>query len=245
MTTQIRKNPRPRYDEGCLGAHALNVIGDRWALLVVRELMFAPKRFQMIRAGLPGVTASVLTQRLHQLAGGGIVTHDGDRYALTPVGRALHPLLIELCRWALLLPGHDPRRFISITALMISISATVDPARAAGLGLRAGFRDGHEGFDVTLDAQGRPQVRATRQVGGDFLLEGSGNDLAMALYGPLPVAGLAAAGQLALHGDTAAAQKFVDLFSLAPQTGCQIGSQTRSSSESPEVTAQTPGLSST
>ena len=44
-----------RYDEGCLGAHALNLIGDRWALLVVRELMFQPKRFQMIRAGLPGV----------------------------------------------------------------------------------------------------------------------------------------------------------------------------------------------
>ena len=65
--TDTEKISRLRYDEGCLGAHALNLIGDRWALLVVRELMFQPKRFQMIRAGLPGITASVLTQRLAQL----------------------------------------------------------------------------------------------------------------------------------------------------------------------------------
>src|SRR3546814_7132827 len=66
MTTE-RKTTSIRYDEGCLAAHALNLIGDRWALLVVRELMFAPKRFQMIRAGMPGITASVLTARLAQL----------------------------------------------------------------------------------------------------------------------------------------------------------------------------------
>src|SRR3546814_9400057 len=65
MTTE-RKTTSIRYDEGCLAAHALNLIGDRWALLVVRELMFAPKRFQMIRAGMPGITASVLTARLAQ-----------------------------------------------------------------------------------------------------------------------------------------------------------------------------------
>ena len=142
--TEPGKNPRLRYEEGCLGAHALNLVGDRWALLVVRELMFAPKRFQMIRAGLPGITASVLTQRLSQLAQAGVVAHDAvlGTYALTEAGRALHPVLRELCRWALLMPGHDPRMFISITALMISISATVDAARfcRGKRGSRSSFR---------------------------------------------------------------------------------------------------------
>lgn len=236
--TSNEKTPRLRYEEGCLGAHALNVIGDRWALLVVRELMFQPKRFQMIRAGLPGVSASVLTQRLGQLAQAGVVAHDDvlASYGLTDLGRALHPLLCELCRWAVLVPGHDPRRFISISALMISISATVDPGRAAGLALRGGFLAGREGYEVTLAPSGLPQVRAMREPAGDFLLTGSGNALAAAIYGPGPQA-LAAAGLIGLRGDRAAAQEFTGLFSLRPQAS--------SSSASPEVSVQVPGVSST
>ena len=203
-----------RYQEGCLGAHALNLIGDRWALLVVRELMFQPKRFQMLRTGLPGITASVLTQRLAQLIRDGVVAHDDmlGLYALTDAGRALHPVLRELCRWALIQPGHDPRLFISISALMISISATVDAA-AAGSPLRAGFLSGKEGFEVIFSPKGAPLVTAMRAPQGDFLLEGSGNALAAAIYGPGPQA-VAAAGMIRLHGDADAAQRFAGLFSL-------------------------------
>lgn len=206
-----------RYEEGCLGAHALNLIGDRWALLVVRELMFQPKRFQMIRAGLPGITASVLTQRLGQLAQVGVVTHDDvlGLYALSDAGRALHPVLRELCRWALIMPGHDPRLFISLSALMISISATVDAGRAAGAHLRGAFVTGKEGYEVIFSPKGAPLVTAMRAPQGDFLIEGSGNALAAAIYGPGPQA-VAGAGMIALHGDTDAAQQFTDLFSLTP-----------------------------
>ena len=237
--TNLSQHPRIRYNEGCLGAHALNLIGDRWALLVVRELMFAPKRFQMIRAGLPGITASVLTQRLNQLGHAGIVDHNSvlGLYSLTAAGLALHPVLTELCRWALHVPGHDPQRFISISALMISISATVNRARAVNFRLPAGIRCGHESFIVTFPTQGEPQVRASRHAQGVFVLEGSGNDLAAAFYGPVPVADMAVGGRVALHGDNAAAQEFVDLFSLAAQIS--------PSSESPEVMEHTPGLSST
>jgi hypothetical protein len=157
-------------------------------------------------------------------------------YSLTDLGRALHPTLTELCRWALLLPGHDPKKFISISALMISISATVDRARAAASPLRAGFLSGTEGFEVVLSADGLPQVRAARVPTGDFVLEGSGNALAAAVYGPPPAA-LAAAGRIALHGDVAAAQEFTSFFSVTPQT--------RSSSDSPEEIVQAPAASST
>ena len=87
-----------------------------------------------------------------------------------------------------------------------------------------------------LGAAGAPQVVTAREPRGDFLLEGTGNALAAAVYGPGPVT-LAGAGLVSLRGDKAAAQAFTDLFSLRPQT--------RSSSASPEDSAQVPGLSST
>ena len=66
--TKRLKGPQHRwYDDACGTAHALDLVGERWALLVMRELMFGPKRFSDLRAGLPGISANVLTQRLEGL----------------------------------------------------------------------------------------------------------------------------------------------------------------------------------
>lgn len=208
-------SPRLRYDEGCLAAHALNLIGDRWALLVVRELMFAPKRFRMIRAGLPGVTASVLTGRLAQLVQAGVVRHD-DRlgiYALTDTGRALLPVLEALCVWALMVPGHDPRRFISPSALMISMGVNVVPGCALH-DARAGFDFGDEAFVMRLTG-GKVQTCAVAQPDAPFVLSGSGNTLAMAVYGTVPLQDLIAEGIVSMTGDVDAAGAFVRCFRLA------------------------------
>ncbi|AUH34565.1 winged helix-turn-helix transcriptional regulator [Paracoccus tegillarcae] len=214
--TKQGDTPRIRYDEGCLAAHALNVIGDRWALLVARELLFAPKRFQAIRAGLPGITAGVLTQRLAQLTEAGVVTHDPALgiYGLTPSGQALHPVLIALCHWGSQHDGHDPRRFISPTALMISMTAKIDHAAARGTGLTAAFDMGREGFVMRIAQDGSALVAPSQQPEGDFLLRGTGNNLAVAVYGPVPIARLAQGEAVALAGDAGAAQRFIDLFSL-------------------------------
>lgn len=218
MTIQ-GETPRIRYDEGCLAAHALNVIGDRWALLVARELMLAPKRFQAIRAGMPGITAGVLTQRLAQLAEAGVVTHDADLgvYGLTPSGKALHPVLMALCHWGSQHQGHDPRRFISPTALMLSMCAKIDRRAALGQGVVAAFDLEREGFELRIAADGALAVTASRKPEGDFLLRGNGNVLARAVYGSEPVARLAAQGVIGLIGDATRAQGFVDLFSLKNQ----------------------------
>lgn len=213
MTDQ-GNTPRIRYDEGCLAAHALNLVGDRWALLVVRELMFAAKRFQMIRAGLPGITASVLNGRLAQLAQAGVVVHD-DRlglYGLTDAGRGLLPVLESLCRWALLVPGHDPARFISPSALMISMGVTLIPDSATDA--VAGFDFGGEAFEVRVQT-GRLHTSAVARPDAAFMLTGHGNLLAKAVYGPAPIAALLATGGLRADGDMTAAQGFVDLFRLA------------------------------
>ncbi|SIS57820.1 transcriptional regulator, HxlR family [Paracoccus saliphilus] len=207
---------RIRYDEGCLAAHALNVVGDRWALLVVRELMFAAKRFQVIRSGLPGISAGVLTQRLTQLETAGVARHDPNTgaYQLTESGRDLLPVLQAIGRWGAKHPGHDPRRFISPTALMVSMTAMVDQAAAQGRHITAGFRSHHEGFVMRLTGDGAARVEATQEIEADFVLEGDGNNLAAAVYGPTPLKDLATAGTITLTGHVAAAQRFVKLFSL-------------------------------
>lgn len=210
--------PRIRYDEGCLAAHALNLIGDRWALLVVRELMFAPKRFQMLRAGLPGITAGVLDGRLTQLAGAGILTHDArlGLYDLTEAGRRLLPVLEALCHWALTVPGHDPRKFISPSALVISMGVNLIRDRATDKSLVAGLDFGREAFELRLSERGIVS-RAVRQPRAEFVLKGSGNALASAIYGPRPLAALVEEGFVSAEGDLEAAQEFIDLFRLAPQ----------------------------
>jgi len=215
---KIPQMAQVRYDEGCLGAHALNLIGDRWALLVARELMFAPKRFQMIRAGLPGITASVLTARLGQLAGAGVVEHDArlGLYALTDAGRALLPVLEALCRWALVVPGHDPSRFISPTALMISMGVTLVPDLAQGRTGLAGFDFGSEAFEMRM-AGGRVVVTPVTRPDAPFVLSGNGNQQAIAVYGPAPVASLVAGGVIGVAGHMAAADDFLSCFRLEPQ----------------------------
>ena len=216
--TAIGMNPRLRYDEGCLAAHALNVVGDRWALLVVRELMLRPKRFQGIRAGLPGITAGVLARRLAQLAASGVVQHDADlgTYTLTASGRALRPVLLALCDWGIRHPGHDPGRFISPTALTLSMAARVDRTAARGSGLVAGMASGRESFTLRLDDRGELVATPGLDPDRQFTLTGDGNALARAAYGPRPLSELADAGLVALQGDAAAAQAFVDLFQLRP-----------------------------
>ncbi|MDR2987928.1 MAG: helix-turn-helix transcriptional regulator, partial [Nocardiopsaceae bacterium] len=100
-----------QYDDPCGIARALDVIGDRWALLVVRELVFGPKRFAQLRSGLHGVSPNVLSQRLRDLEGAGVVRRamlappaSVAVYELTDRGRALEPVLLELGRWG----SHEP-----------------------------------------------------------------------------------------------------------------------------------------
>ncbi|MFU8865221.1 MAG: winged helix-turn-helix transcriptional regulator [Rhodobacterales bacterium] len=206
---------RLRYDEGCLAAHALNLIGDRWALLVIRELMFTPKRFSLIRAGMPGITASVLTSRLSQMTEAGVLLHD-DRlglYELTAAGKAALPVLEALCHWALCVPGHDPTRFISPSALMISMGAMLRRDMDQSAEATVGFAFTSEAFTMQLGGQ-RVLTEAVRHSDAPVVLSGNGNQLAAAVYGPQPLTQLVAAGVVGVTGDIALGQAFVDRFRL-------------------------------
>ena len=93
---------RRSYGDPCGIARALDLIGERWALLIVRELAFGPKRFTDLRGGLAGASPNVLAQRLRELESGGVIrrhTAGASAYELTDRGRQLHPILLQLGRW--------------------------------------------------------------------------------------------------------------------------------------------------
>src|SRR6201995_1517910 len=109
MTRNVRT-----YDHFCLVARALERVGDRWSLLVIRDLLTGAKRFTDLMDRLGGITPKTLSQRLRELDDAGIVTADrqpGRRevwYRLTPAGADLRPVLDALSRWGLQRPGRSP-----------------------------------------------------------------------------------------------------------------------------------------
>src|SRR4249919_2386031 len=114
--TRRLKAPQHRwYGDACATAHALDLVGERWALLVMRELIFGPKRFSDLRASLPGISANVLTQRLEGLEQSGLVARRrlpppaaAQVYELTEWGYESEPIFQALGRWASRSPLHDP-----------------------------------------------------------------------------------------------------------------------------------------
>lgn len=88
------------YGQFCGVARSLDVVGDRWSLLIVRELLARPCRFTDLRTGLPGIARNLLAERLRSLQKAELVTREDDRYILTDRGRALQPVLRELVRWS-------------------------------------------------------------------------------------------------------------------------------------------------
>jgi DNA-binding HxlR family transcriptional regulator len=211
---------RRRYDDACGTAHALDLIGERWALLVMRELMLGPKRFSDIRADLPGISANVLTQRLEGLEAAGLLIRrrlpppaSAQVYELTQWGYEAEPIVQVLGRWAARSPDHDPTLPLSPVSLMLSFRTMFDAERAKGIDARIGFRLGAETFMLRL-AGGRIETRRGPIEDADLVFTGSATAVAAAVYGGVSFDALEAEGALSLEGDRALARRFATLFPL-------------------------------
>jgi DNA-binding HxlR family transcriptional regulator len=212
-----------RYDDACGTAHALDLVGERWALLVMRELMLGPKRFSDLRADLPGISANVLTQRLEGLEASGLLVRrklpppaSTQVYELTDWGYEAEPIVQSLGRWAARSPAHDPTLPISATSIMLSFRTMFDAERAKGFDAEVGFRLGSETFRATI-AAGLFQAGRGEAEAADAVFTGSAAALAAAVYGGQPLDALAEAGALVTRGDRATAERFRTLFPLPPK----------------------------
>jgi DNA-binding HxlR family transcriptional regulator len=124
-------------EDGCGIAHASDLLGQRWALLVVRELLLGPKRFTDLRAGIPDISPNVLGQRLRELEESGIVTRRKlappaavQVYQLTDWGRQLEPAVLALGRWATESPSFPRGTSMGPDSLVLALKSTFDPAKA-------------------------------------------------------------------------------------------------------------------
>src|SRR3954466_7296841 len=148
--TLISKSPKSRwYDDACGTALALELVGERWSLLIVRELMFGGRRFGELKGNLPGISANILTQRLEGMEASGILTRrklpppaSVQVYELTPWGYDSERAIQELGRWATRSPLHDTSLPLSAASIMMSFRTMISPERSAGQDFRVGFRFG-------------------------------------------------------------------------------------------------------
>lgn len=210
-----------RYGDPCGIARALDVVGERWGMLVIRELMFGPRRFGEIKRGLPGISANVLTQRLESLEANAILIRrrlpppaSVQVYELTPWGYDSEAPLAALGRWAVRSPLHDPRLPLSGASLMMSFRTMVDPMRAEGLDVRIGFRIGPDPFTAHLH-QGRIDVVRAEAENPDVAIRSEDAALiAAVVYGGQPLTQMEQAGAIRVEGDHALAERFVTLFPL-------------------------------
>ena len=167
------------YDDACGTALGLELVGERWSLLIVRELMFGGRRFSELRVSLLGISANILTMRLEGLERVGIVQRrmlpppaSIQIYELTPWGYEAEVILRELGRWATRSPLHDPTLPLSAASLLMSFRTMYSPKRAKGKAATIGFRFGTDGFVIDFGPEG---VRARRAEPARLCANGRGH----------------------------------------------------------------------
>jgi DNA-binding HxlR family transcriptional regulator len=176
---------RRDYGQYCGLARALDLVGERWALLIVRDLTIRPRRYTDLQAGLPGIPTNVLSTRLKELEQAGVVERRvapapqrGVVYALTPVGQDLEPVLLALGRWGSSQLGDpQPGDVITPDAAVLNMRANFQPAEATGVSgsweihvgdlvLHAVLTDGE--FESGIGpAPGEPDLVMTARIGAD------------------------------------------------------------------------------
>lgn len=214
---------RRKYDDGCAVAQALDVIGERWALLVVRDLLLGPKRFTDLLAGLPGASSDVVTQRLRELTEAGVVRRRRLAppasiwvYELTPWGAGLQDVILGLAGWV----HHSPlMRYdlpLGADSLMLSLKMLFDGDAARAVRMTIALHLGDDHFSIRVTDGNLAMARADPER-PDATIETDSSALLSLMRGEQSLDDALAVGHLRIEGDEAAVGKFVRLFPLTEQ----------------------------
>jgi len=207
------------YGDGCAIASALDVIGERWALLVVRELLLGPKRYTDLRRGLPNASPNVLSQRLGELERAGVIRRRklpppaGSRvYELTDWGLELEDTVMSLGRWGARSPTPLSNAPIaSADSVVLALRGRFDSSAADGLRARYELRLGDDRFRVDV-ANADIEVARGSADRPDATIDSDPDTLNAVLWGGRSLAEAQRSGSLTIEGDKAAAERFVRLF---------------------------------
>jgi DNA-binding HxlR family transcriptional regulator len=208
------------YGDRCGIARALDLVGERWALLVVRELLLGPKRFTDLRTGLPHVSPDVLAQRLRELGESGIVRRGklpppaGSRiYELTERGRELEPVVLALGRFGSVAPFPPGDAQIGVDALAIALKTLFAPSATDGLPATYELRLGEDRFRAEI-AGGRFAIARGSAEAPGATIESDPGTLATVLWHGRKLADARRSGGIAISGSAEAAKRFLASFPL-------------------------------
>jgi DNA-binding HxlR family transcriptional regulator/putative sterol carrier protein len=209
------------YGDGCPIARALDFVGERWALLVVRELLLGPKRYTDLRRGLPTASPNVLSERLRELERAGIVRRRklpppaGARvYELTDWGLELEEIVMSLGRWGARSPGPPSEApIVSADSVILALRARFDSGAADGLHGDYELRLGEDRFRIEV-ADGEIEAARGGVDRADATIDTDPDTLSAVLWGGRSLADAQRSGTMTIDGDKAAVERFVRLFPM-------------------------------
>jgi DNA-binding HxlR family transcriptional regulator len=215
---------RRKYGDRCGVARALDLVGERWALLVVRELLLGPKRFTDLREGLPHVSPDVLSQRLRELERDGIVARRklappaGSRvYELTDRGRELEPVVLALGRWGSTAPFPPGEPRLGVDSAILALRTLFDSSAADRLEATFELRFGDQRFRARV-ADGRLDVARGSADHPDAAIETDTATLSALLWHGRRLPEALRSGDVEIEGSRSAVERFLRLFPL-PSAG--------------------------
>ena len=204
LTKTRQGEDKRRYDDACAAAHGMDLIGERWSMPLIRELLLGPRRFGDLKASLNGISANVLTQRLEGLEAAGVLIRrrlpppaSVQVYELTPWGYQSAPIFQALGRWAVRSPHHDPTRPFSPVSLMLSLRTMFSDAVAGDLQARIQLIMAGERF-FWIRENGAITIGRGEIADADLTLIGSPSEIAGYVYVGAPLATIGAEGDLQL-----------------------------------------------
>ncbi len=226
MPTRIPRASRRSYDQYCAVARGLDVIGDRWTLLLVRDLLLGPKRYKDLLAGLPGIGTNLLADRLRELEGAGLVERTvlpppagSAVYQLTETGKALETVMVALGRWGARFLGAPRKTDVMVPrAYFVAMRGTFNPEAAAGTNETYEVRIADLVFEVRVE-RGGVATSEGRATNPDAVMTMDVETLNALLFRLLTPAAALASGRVQIKGDPDALKRLVGVFGFHPRPG--------------------------
>jgi DNA-binding HxlR family transcriptional regulator len=209
------------YGDACRFAHALDLVGERWALLVVRELLLGPKRFTDLRSGLPNASANILAERLRELERNGVVRKRrlpppaaASVYELTAWGSELEPVVTHLGAWGARSPDPPGQMAIGPDSIVLAFRSLFDPDAAGDLSAAYELRLGETDVFRVEVSGGELEVARGEAESPDGRITTDPATLAALLTGQLGLDAAIDSGAAAIEGPRRAAARFLRLFPM-------------------------------
>jgi DNA-binding HxlR family transcriptional regulator len=212
-----------RHDPGagqyCPVSRTLDVVGERWTLLIVRDLLVGTTRFNDLARGLPGLSRSLLTKRLRHLERAGVVTRTGQHYLLTPSGRALEPIVFGMAEWGARFTFGDPEpEELDAQLLVWWMHTRVDTSSLEGQRhvLHVRFADDARRFWILVE-HGVPSVcMADPGYPVDLTISSDVASLYAVWLGHMPLPVALRAGRVTVQGPTTVTRRLDEVLQLSP-----------------------------